>query len=251
MPRASTKVFKKRRGVFNKGRCNKSNDGCGEKAILLFQRTLLMKKNCADGAKLCTNETEPSARLRLHLSESNCGEAVKFHLKCPSCKYNYTFFNSKKCDSSENYELNTRLVYAMRCIGKGSESARMFCGIMNLPQPPTKFSKYNHILLQATREAVREAVDENDGKRDLAVAVDGSWQKRGFSLKNGLVTVTSVDTGKVIDVEVFSKHCICPNKTKHLQNCKRNFEGYSGKMEVAGALSIFQSLSTMFGTQNI
>ncbi|GFX48113.1 hypothetical protein TNCV_4114481 [Trichonephila clavipes] len=98
------------------------------KAILLFQRTLLMKKNCADGAKkLCTNETEPSASerkivnmdisysdeafsgfrnvivdinllacvffeavkcvkcektgLRLHLSESNCGEAVKFHLK--------------------------------------------------------------------------------------------------------------------------------------------------------------------------
>ncbi|GFY11394.1 uncharacterized protein TNCV_3182361 [Trichonephila clavipes] len=50
-------------------------------------------------------------------------------------------------------------------------------------------------------EAVREAVDENDGKRDLAVAVDGSWQKRGFS-SNGLVT-TSVDTGKVIDVEVF------------------------------------------------
>ncbi|GFU47267.1 hypothetical protein TNCV_3742381 [Trichonephila clavipes] len=56
----------------------------------------------------------------------------------------------------------------MRCIGKGAESARMFCGIMNLPPPPTKFSKYNHILLQATREtcehsmaeAVREAVDE-------------------------------------------------------------------------------------------
>ncbi|GFV82370.1 uncharacterized protein TNCV_3443601 [Trichonephila clavipes] len=76
----------------------------------------------------------------------------------------------------------------MRCIGKGAESARMFCGIMNLPPPPTKFSKYNHILLQATRKpvntvwqkAVREAVDENDGKRDLAVAVDGSWQKRGF-----------------------------------------------------------------------
>ncbi|GFW52416.1 uncharacterized protein TNCV_2796741 [Trichonephila clavipes] len=154
------------------------------------------EKNCADGAKLCTNETEPSASerkivnmdisysdeafsgfrnvivdinllacvffeavkpikcektgLRLHLSESNCGEAVKFHLKCPFCKYNYTFFNSKKCDSSENYELNTRLVYAMGCIGKGAESARMFCGIMNLSTPPTKFSKYNHILLQAS-----------------------------------------------------------------------------------------------------
>ncbi|GFW49233.1 uncharacterized protein TNCV_3057431 [Trichonephila clavipes] len=190
MPRASTKVFKKRRGVFNKGRCNKSNDGCGESNSTVPKNSA-DEKNCADGAKLCTNETEPSATcvffeavkcikcektgLRLHLNESNCGEAVKFHLKCPSCKYNYTFFNSKKCDSSENYELNTRLVYAMRCIGKGAESARMFCGIMNLPPPPTKFSKYNHILLQATREtcehsmaeAVREAVDENDGKRTL------------------------------------------------------------------------------------
>ncbi|GFY24185.1 uncharacterized protein TNCV_1012381 [Trichonephila clavipes] len=239
MPRASTKVFKKRRGVFNKGRYNKSNDGCGESNSTVPKNSV-DEKNCADGAKLCTNETEPSASekkivnmdisysdeafsgfrnvivdinllacvffeavkcikcektgLRLHLSESNCGEAVKFHLKCPSCKYNYTFFNSKKCDSSQNYELNTRLVYAMRCIGKGAESARMFCGIMNLPPPPTKFSKYNHILLQTTREtcehsmaeAVREAVDENDGKRDLAVAVDGSWQKRGFSSKNGL-----------------------------------------------------------------
>ncbi|GFV02246.1 uncharacterized protein TNCV_3455691 [Trichonephila clavipes] len=145
----------------------------------------------------------------------------------------------------------------MRCIGKGAESARMFCGIMNFPPPPTKFSKYNHILLQATREtcehsmaeAVREAVDENDGKGDLAVAVDGSWQKRGFSSKNGLVTVTSVDTGKVIDVEVFSKHCVCPNKTKHLQNCKRNFEGYSGKMEVAGALSIFQRSQSLYNVR--
>ncbi|GFX74077.1 uncharacterized protein TNCV_490411 [Trichonephila clavipes] len=90
-------------------------------------------------------------------------------------------------------------------------------------------------------EAVREAVDENDGKRDLAVAVDGSWQKRGFSSKNGLVTVTSVDTGKVIDVEVFSKHCICPNKTKHLQNCKRNFEGYSGDGDSKAFTSIVEN----------
>ncbi|GFS69623.1 uncharacterized protein NPIL_186131 [Nephila pilipes] len=92
----------------------------------------------------------------------------------------------------------------MRCIGKGAESAVMFCGIMNLPPPPTKFTKFNNILLQAAREtceesmaeAVHEAVEENEGGRDIAVAVDGSWQKRGFSSKNGVVTVTSVDTGK-------------------------------------------------------
>ncbi|GFU07204.1 uncharacterized protein NPIL_607421 [Nephila pilipes] len=78
-----------------------------------------------------------------------------------------------------------RLVYAMRCIGKGAESAVMFCGIMNLPPPPTKFTKFNNILLQAARETceesmaevVHEAVEENEGGRDIAVAVDGSWQK--------------------------------------------------------------------------
>ncbi|GFT77087.1 reverse transcriptase domain-containing protein, partial [Nephila pilipes] len=98
--------------------------------------------------------------------------------------------------------VNNRLVYAMRCIGKGAESAVMFCGIMNLPPPPTKFTKFNNNLLQAAREtceasmaeAVHEAVEENEGGRDIAVAVDGSWQKRGFSSKNGVVTVTSVDT---------------------------------------------------------
>ncbi|GFT86555.1 uncharacterized protein TNCV_641331 [Trichonephila clavipes] len=166
MPRASTKVFKKRRGVFNKGRCNKSNDGCGESNSTVPKNSA-DEKNCADGAKLCTNETEPSASERKIATRETCEHSMA--------------------------------------------------------------------------EAVREAVDENDGKRDLAVAVDGSWQKRGFSSKNGLVTVTSVDTGKVIDVEVFSKHCICPNKTKHLQNCKRNFEGYSGDGDSKAFTSIVEN----------
>ncbi|GFX81254.1 uncharacterized protein TNCV_1828911 [Trichonephila clavipes] len=98
---------------------------------------------------------------------------------------------------------------------------------MNLPPPPTKFSKYNKMLLGATndvcdatmKEAVEEAVQENQNIRDIPVAVDGTWQKRGYSSMNGVVTVTSVDTGKVF---------------------KKNFDGYSGRMEVDGALSIFQ-----------
>ncbi|GFU68859.1 uncharacterized protein TNCV_1548431 [Trichonephila clavipes] len=129
MPRALTKVFKKRRGVFNKGRCNKSNDGCGESNSTVPKNSADEKKIVLMVQKLCTNETEPSASERKIATRETCEHSMA--------------------------------------------------------------------------EAVREAVDENDGKRDLAVAVEGSWQKRGFSSKNGLVTVTSVDTGKVIDVEVF------------------------------------------------
>ncbi|GFW09005.1 hypothetical protein TNCV_3475511 [Trichonephila clavipes] len=83
-----------------KGRCNKSNDGCGE------SNSTVPKNSAADGAKLCTNETEPSASERKIATRETCEHSMA--------------------------------------------------------------------------EAVREAVDENDGKRDLAVAVDGSWQKRGF-----------------------------------------------------------------------
>ncbi|GFS44636.1 hypothetical protein TNIN_159021 [Trichonephila inaurata madagascariensis] len=50
--------------------------------------------------------------------KSNCGEAFEVSLKMTF----KTLLNSRKCDSSENYELNTRFVYAMRCIGKGAES---------------------------------------------------------------------------------------------------------------------------------
>ncbi|GFU79949.1 uncharacterized protein TNCV_578291 [Trichonephila clavipes] len=174
MPRASTKVFKKRRGVFNKGRCNKSNDGCDEsnstvpknsadeKIVLMVQSFVLMKLN---------------------------------HLPVRE----------------------------------------------KLQQEKPVNTVWQKLFVKPLMKMME--------KRDLAVAVDGSWQKRGFSSKNGLLTVTSVDTGKVIDVEVFSKHCICPNKTKHLQNCKRNFEGYSGKMEVAGALSIFQRSQSLYNVR--
>lgn len=73
----------------------------------------------------------------------------------------------------------------------------MLCGVMNLPQPPTKFALYNEILLEAVdeectdamKDALEEAVVQNGGSRDISVALDGSWQKRGFSSKNGIVLI--------------------------------------------------------------
>ncbi|GFT75906.1 bel12-ag transposon polyprotein [Nephila pilipes] len=124
----------------------------------------------------------------------------------------------------------------MRCIGKGAESAVMFCGIMNLPPPPTKFTKFNNILLQAAREtceesmaeAVHEAVEENEGGRDIAVAVDGSWQKRGFSSKNGVVTVTSVDT--------VQKECYSNEETRKNLRGLQVFEDEEGILRLKSRL---------------
>ncbi|GFU82411.1 hypothetical protein TNCV_2462941 [Trichonephila clavipes] len=75
----------------------------------------------------------------------------------------------------------------MRAIGKGGAAARIFCGLMNLPPPPANEDSMN--------AAVHEAVIANDNNSNIAVAVDGTWHKRGYSSLNGVVCATSVENG--------------------------------------------------------
>ncbi|GFY11858.1 uncharacterized protein TNCV_4973581 [Trichonephila clavipes] len=97
---------------------------------------------------------------------------------------------------------------------------------MNLPQPPTRFSPYGERILNAAKlvyedsiqNTAKEAICENEGNKNIAVAVDGTWQKRGYTSLNGVVTVTRA----------------------LIQDCKRNYVGSSGAMEIQGASKIFQ-----------
>lgn len=119
---------------------------------------------------------------------------------------------------------------------------------MNLPPPPTKFNTYTNVLgsvvedvcFETMDSAIEEAVLANDGSRDLAIAIDGTWQKRGHTSLNGAITATSFDTGKVIDVAIFSKFCKFINNKNHSTNCTANYKGSSGGIEVDGAVQIFQ-----------
>lgn len=59
-------------------------------------------------------------------------------------------------------------------------------------------------------EEVRDLKKPNDSAGsepvNCGVSCDGTWQKGGFSSRNGCVTVISIDTGKV-DVEALSQAC--------------------------------------------
>ncbi|GFX47120.1 transposable element Tcb1 transposase [Trichonephila clavipes] len=45
--------------------------------------------------------------------------------------------------------------------------------------------------------------------------MDGTWQKRGYSSHNGCVSCISIDTGKVLDIEIMSHFCrMCSKKAK-------------------------------------
>ncbi|GFT18859.1 uncharacterized protein TNCV_1671971 [Trichonephila clavipes] len=83
---------------------------------------------------------------------------------------------------------------------------------------------------------------------ECGVPVDGAWQRRGHSSLNGCVAVLSIDTGKVVDLEVMSKWCRNCNtskssgKSKHVKKhqCSCNHQGSSGSMESVGAYRLFQ-----------
>lgn len=135
-------------------------------------------------------------------------------LPCSECDEKVCFMSSK-ITSTSHYENNLRLVYNLRSIGKGQAAAETLCSVMNMPPPPSKFFKYNNILLKSVEKvstdsmsnATRQSVIENEGNSDICVAVDGTRQKRGHTSKHGVITVTSVENGKVLDVLSLSKYC--------------------------------------------
>lgn len=195
--------------------------------------------------------------VQLHeVANTRVGLATQLTIICTKCKTNERFSNSAITPSGK-HEVNLRLVYGLRSISKGYAGGRTLCAVMNLPNPPSKFAPYVKVIgdslsnvaeksmIAATNEAI--AVNTNKIKTDIRIAGDGSWQRRGHTSLNGVMTVTSADTGKVIDVECMTKFChgCSKNKTNgkmtaHKVECRRNYVGSSGGMEAAGAVKIFQ-----------
>ena len=174
---------------------------------------------------------------------SRRGLASKIRLECKFCKYENSTMTS--CVNPRKIScVNIRFSYAMRCIGKGRQAARTFCAVMDLPPPPVSFDRYNQVLFDGLQQVAESSMlnaakqtKEMEGSADTTVVVDGSWQKRGHTSLHGVVTATSFLSGKVLDVVTFSKYCTrCARGGDHY--CMKNFDGYSGGMEVQGAVQL-------------
>ena len=150
------------------------------------------------------------------------GCASTLRLLCEHCGWKHSFCTSKK--QGKSYEVNRRLVYGMRTIGKGYAGARKFCAIMNMPPPPTEkaFIFNSRVIGRHVKEIAKESMKKagqdiyavknqctasEAGPFNCGVSCDGTWQKRGYSSRNGCVTVISMDTGRVLDVEALSQGC--------------------------------------------
>ncbi|GFU23325.1 uncharacterized protein TNCV_2560021 [Trichonephila clavipes] len=168
-----------------------------------LMKNLLCCKYCCSSEKIELREDLKSRR----------GLAVSLEIICHNCGESTSTMSSKI--SNKCYDVNLRLTYGMRAIGKGGAAARIFCGLMNLPPPPAKFERHNSLFLNVLKTisedsmnaAVHEAVIANDNNSNIAVAVECTWHKRGYSSLNGVVCATSVENRMVIDFEALTKYC--------------------------------------------
>lgn len=124
------------------------------------------------------------------------------------------------------------IVYSIRSIGySGLEK---FSALMNLPSPMSK-KNYNGSVKVITdavttvaKETMLQAAKEIKGNSnnivDTGVSTDGTWQRRGYSSLNGVVTTLSMDNGKVLDVEPMSRLCKQCQLRKDIKS--KNSESY-------------------------
>ena len=117
----------------------------------------------------------------------------------------------------ESHEVNR-----CRGIGGGSHEVnrhaglKNFCAGMNLPPPHAPMKNAEEIVQGAAKrlreKIAKEQLDNIEDEKDVeiaevAVTVDGTWQKRGHTSKIGVVFVISVNIGEILDYEVKSLFC--------------------------------------------
>ena len=225
---------------------------------------------------------------------------ISEHVKCKTCDSNISFcersprglgfkivISCPKCPEvvipscpviRNAYEINRRIVLAMRLLGVGLNGIIKFCAFMELPRPifQSFYDKVVHMISIATkavRDKSMEAAakeekkisEENEQLQGITVSGDGSWRKRGFSSLFGITSLIGWFTGKIVDIEVKSKYCkTCEHwKQKtgtaeyenwqrlHTDECQANHEGSSGKMEVDAVIEMFARSETLHGLKYI
>ena len=230
---------------------------------------------CISDAAICSSCKKSSSKLQLYQrNDKRDGLSESLFLKCSFCAVETPLKTSNRLGGMRGgaCEVNRRSVLASQPMGHAGLSK--FCATINL-SPPVTQRAYNQHLVEIEKnstkhaeELMREAADrlrekvhrerpddiDSNGVAEVAVTVDGTWQKRGHSSKIGVIFVISVDTGEILDYCVKSLFChVCKAhsmddkdsdeykkwKEEHQPKCEINHHGSSEDMEAASAVEIF------------
>ena len=220
---------------------------------------------------VCFTNSTMTMRQTLHY-----GSAQKYEIEC-CCGFSHSVWSSKKA-AGKGFDINKRLIYAMRSIGVGYSGLKKFCFLMNIPPPLTARNYKKQILslknivkaiaketmTNATADLrIKKGVTSNTALVDIAVSCDGSWQKRGYSSLNGFVSAISMESGKLVDISPMSRFCkSCSNNKKWKKvdpvkydilqknhRCMANYEGSAPAMEVTGVKKMFNRSIQNYATR--
>ncbi|GFV97955.1 uncharacterized protein TNCV_5069951 [Trichonephila clavipes] len=163
-----------------------------------------------------------------------------------SCGFMTGFTSTPK--ENKKLSLNTLLVFGLRLIGRGFTTGKKLLCTLNLPCiSKNTFRAHELKLLEAVQlcseenmKAASKKVQNLKKSTTCVASVDGSWQRRGHMSLNGCVSVISIDTGKILHLEVMTQYCkMCELNVKREHVCS-NYKGSSGNMEAVGAFRIFE-----------
>ena len=213
------------------------------------------------------------AECNLSVHETVFGLASKISIVCREhgCDYTNSFETSSKIPvngKGKCYAINRQFPLAMCAIGRHHSHLVRLTANLDMPPPLSEVSWRHHIQTIARvtktvaqcsmKRAARDVHKDGEIISDITVSCDNTWQRRGFSSRNGVSTVLTVcgSTGasKVVDVEVLSNFCsLCGIKRaqlstedfekwlpSHKPNCSKNHDGAAGAMEPAGMVKIFK-----------
>jgi hypothetical protein len=274
----STSAKKLNKAVNCIGSSAKNKQTSNDLNFLIFIHFGIMK-NLFEEFSRCS---ECSSPVKLtHNKNEHKGFSLKLCIKCSvcsACRFSYTspqYIPLQKSKTVKKaHEINHRTVMAFREIGKGHAGIETFTTMMNMPFSIafTTYKKINKNLYcayeksaeKSTKKAadeVRQIININACSNDIVdchISIDETWQKRGYSSLNGVVSAISKDNKKVLDYYTMSKFCKSCEiwskikgsagyelwKTRH--KCAINHHESSGAMESAGAIAIFCSSLSKF-----
>ena len=244
----------------------KPSSKCMLQGYRLMDINIMESLICALACPRC----KKGSTLRLHEDHGKRrGLATYLQIYCDSdsCDFIYDTYSSKRVATpgkgAKPYDINYRSVYAARSIGSGYSGLEKLCGFLNMPQPMTvkNFDDISKVLgdcaesvsEKSMAEAAKKLMKSDSTLNDTSVSVDGCWQKRGYVSLNGTVAAISMQSGKVLDIEVMSRYCKSCDKKKakstdvefvkwyanHEATCNLNHDGSAPMMEVVGAKRIF------------
>lgn len=205
------------------------------------------------------------------LKRAEKGLGFQLVVQC-KCETETRIPNSPQINSA--YEINRRLIFAMRLLGVGFQGVSNFCGFMDIAAGFSTRTYYDiiqniYIAAKSVVELVfQKAVEEEKLKNEeagnvknrLTVSGDGSWPRRGFSSLVGLATLIGKYTGKVLDVDVKSSVCQGCSKWNgkentieyemwhedHQETCSINHSGSAGLMEVNAIIEMFKRSVSLY-----